>query len=72
MSERARIIAWWGYVICVIVIFEVVFQLSGFGPALFTALASIAILGSLLKLIIARRTRRPRRTQPDKISGDAG
>ncbi len=72
MSERTRIIAWWGYVICVVVIFEVVFQVSGFGPALIAALASIAILGSALKFVIGRLTRRPQRRQPDEITNDAG
>lgn len=72
MSERARIIAWWGYVICVVVIFEVVFQVSGFGPALIAALVSIAILGSALKFVIGRLTRRPRRRQPEEITNDAG
>ena len=72
MSERARIIAWWGYVVCVVAIFEVVFQLSGFGPAVLAALASIAILGSALKFFIGRLARRPRRKQTDEIANDAG
>lgn len=72
MSERARIIAWWGYVICVVVIFEVVFQIGGFGPALLAALASIAILGAILKLVIGRLPRRPHRRQPDEIANDPG
>ncbi len=59
MSERARILAWWGYVICVIVIFEVVFQLQGFAFAVGAALLSIVILGILLKLIVRRFPKRP-------------
>lgn len=72
MSERVRIIAWWGYVICVIVIFEVVFQISGFGWAVIAALASIAILGSVLKFVIGRLNRRSRRRQAEEITNDAG
>jgi hypothetical protein len=60
MSERARVIAWWGYVLCVVVIFEVVFQLKGFAPAVGAALLSIVVLGGLLKLIVAQLTRRSR------------
>jgi hypothetical protein len=58
MSERARIIAWWGYVLCVIAIFEAVFLTAGFPYAVGAALLSIAILGVLLKLIVARLARR--------------
>ncbi len=58
MSERARIIAWWGYVLCVIAIFEVVFLTAGFPYAVGAALLSIAVLGALLKLIVARLARR--------------
>jgi hypothetical protein len=72
MSERTRIIAWWGYVICVIAIFEVVFQISGFGPAVIAALASIAILGSALKFVVGRLTRRAPRRQSEEIANDVG
>ncbi|HEY8600338.1 MAG TPA: hypothetical protein VIL85_18020 [Thermomicrobiales bacterium] len=72
MSERTRIIAWWGYVICVIAIFEIVFQVSGFGPAVIAALASIAILGSALKFVIGRFTRRPSRRRVQDVAEDAG
>lgn len=60
MSERARIIAWWGYVLCVVAIFEVVFQLQGFAPAVGAALLSIVVLGALLKLVVGRLARRSR------------
>lgn len=58
MSERARILAWWGYVLCVVVIFEVALQLAGFGTAVVAALVSIAVLGVALKLIVGRLARR--------------
>jgi heme O synthase-like polyprenyltransferase len=67
MTERARIIAWWGYVVCVVAIFEIVFQLAGFAYAVGAALVSIAVLGIALKLIVgrlARRARRQARQQP--------
>lgn len=64
MSERARIIAWWGYVACVFVIFEVVFQLSGFPQAVGAALLSIVVLGVALKLLVAQLSRRSRPTPP--------
>lgn len=63
MTERTRIIAWWGYVLCVIVIFEVVFQLKGFAPAVGAALLSIVVLGATLKLIIGRLARKSRQTR---------
>ena len=71
MSERARILAWWGYVLCVVVIFEVVFQLAGFGYALVTALLSIAVLGGLLKIVVARLTRRVPAAQAPRREGDS-
>jgi hypothetical protein len=67
MTERARILAWWGYVVCVVAIFEVVFQVAGFAYALGAALLSIAVLGVALKLIVgllARRAKRRPREQP--------
>lgn len=56
MSERARIIAWWIYVTIIVVIFEIAFQVAGFGWAVVIALLSIVILGTLLKLIVRRLT----------------
>jgi hypothetical protein len=53
VSERKRIIAWWGYVACVVIIFEIVFQLVGFAYAVVAALLSIMVLGLLLKLLVA-------------------
>lgn len=67
MSERQRIIAWWGYVLLVVVIFEVVFQLYGFAYAVVAGLAAIAFLGLLLKLLVARLTRRPRPRTDDPV-----
>lgn len=67
MTERARILAWWGYVVCVVAIFEVVFQIAGFAYAVGAALISIPVLGIILKLIVgqlARRAGRPDRGQP--------
>jgi hypothetical protein len=58
MSERARIIAWWGYVVCVVATFEVVFQFAGFAFAVGAALISIALLGIALKLLVGRFARR--------------
>lgn len=72
MSERVRIIAWWGYVVCVIIIFEIVFQVSGFGWAVIAALASIAILGSALKFAVGQIARRSRRKRADELANDAG
>lgn len=69
MSERARIIAWWGYVLCIVVIFEVVFQRKGFVPAVGVTLLSIVVLGALLKLLVgqlARRSRAARRGAADR------
>ena len=54
MSERKRIIAWWVYVACVVIIFEVVFQVAGFAYAVGAALASIVGLGLLLRYIVHR------------------
>lgn len=71
MSERARIIAWWGYVICVIIIFEVVFQVYGFPQAVGAALISIPILGALLKLIVGQLARRSRRRQGGQLRDQA-
>ena len=71
MSERARIIAWWGYVLCVVVIFEVVFQVKGFAPAVGAALLSIVVLGAALKLIVGRLARRARTTRRE-IADQAG
>ena len=58
MSERKRIIAWWAYVACVLIIFEVVFQIAGFASAVVAALVSIAVLGLLLKLVVNFLSRR--------------
>lgn len=58
MSERTRIIAWWVYVLAVVVIFEVTFQLAGFAWAVLAALLSIAGLGVILKVSIAALARR--------------
>ena len=58
MSERARIIAWWIYVLAVVVIFEVTFQAAGFAWAVLAALVSIAGLGIVLKLTVATLARR--------------
>ena len=58
MSERTRIIAWWVYVLAVVVIFEVTFQLAGFAWAVLAALLSIAGLGVILKVGIAALARR--------------
>lgn len=72
MSERTRIIAWWGYVLCVVAIFEIVFQLKGFAPAVGAALLSIVVLGSALKLIVGRLARRPRRARGRQLADRAG
>jgi hypothetical protein len=58
MSERARIIAWWIYVLAVVVIFEVTFQAAGFAWAVLAALVSIAGLGIILKITVATLARR--------------
>jgi len=58
MSERARIIAWWVYVALVVIIFEIVFQIAGFVYGLLAAFISIAVLGLMLRLIVARLSRR--------------
>jgi hypothetical protein len=58
MPERARIIAWWIYVLAVIIIFEVTFQAAGFAWAVLAALVSIAGLGIVLKLTVATLARR--------------
>lgn len=60
MSERARILAWWGYVLCVVAIFEIVFLRAGFAYAVLAALASIVVLGSLLKFLVNAIARRAR------------
>lgn len=57
MSERARIIAWWVYVACVVVIFEIVLVTTNFAYAVGAALVSIAVLGLILKLVVARLSR---------------
>jgi hypothetical protein len=58
VTERARIIAWWVYVACVVIIFEIVFQLAGFAYAVGAALLSIALLGVVLKLVVNWLARR--------------
>lgn len=58
MSERKRIIAWWVYVACVVIIFEIFFQVAGFASAVVAALVSIAVLGLLLKLVVNFLSRR--------------
>ena len=58
MSERARIISWWVYVAVVVAIFEVTMTLSNFAYAVGAAILSIVVLGSLLKAIVWRLTRR--------------
>ena len=60
MSERARIIAWWVYVACVVIIFEIVFQVAGFAYAVGAALVSIAALGVALKLVVGWLAQRSR------------
>lgn len=57
MTERKRIIAWWAYVACVVIIFEIVFQVAGFAYAVGAALLSILVLGIILRLIIGRLSR---------------
>jgi hypothetical protein len=69
MSERARIVSWWVYVAAVLVIFEVTFQRSNFAYAVGAALASIVVLGALLKLVIRWRTR-PRSAQRNRPGDD--
>lgn len=54
MSERARIVAWWVYVACVVLIFEIVLQLTNFAYAVGAALLSIAVLGVILKVVVGR------------------
>ncbi len=54
MSERALIVAWWVYVACVVIIFEIVFVTANFAYAVGAALVSIAVLGLALKLIVNR------------------
>jgi hypothetical protein len=58
VTERARIIAWWIYVACVVIIFEIVLQTTNFAYAVGAALVSIAVLGVTLKLVVARLARR--------------
>ncbi len=58
MSERARIIAWWVYVACVVVIFEVVLMSSNFAYAVGAALVSIVVLGIALKVLVGWIARR--------------
>ena len=60
MSERKRIIAWWIYVACVVLIFEIVLRASNFAYAVGAALISIALLGLILKLVVARLARGPK------------
>lgn len=71
MSERARILFWWGYVVCVVAIFEVVFQLKGFALAVVAALLSIVILGGALKLVVGRLARRSRQDR-SRMTDPAG
>ncbi len=65
MSERARIGAWWIYVALVIAIFEAAFLLTNFAYAVGAALLSIAVLGVLLKLIVARLARKGSKARSD-------
>jgi hypothetical protein len=58
VSERARIIAWWVYVACVVIIFEIVLTTTNFAYAVGAALVSIALLGVALKLLVGRLVRR--------------
>jgi hypothetical protein len=58
VSERARIIAWWVYVACVVIIFEIVLTTTNFAYAVGAALVSIALLGVALKLLVSRLVRR--------------
>jgi hypothetical protein len=58
VTERARIIAWWVYVACVVIIFEIVLNTTNFAYAVGAALLSIAILGLVLKLVVGRFSRR--------------
>ena len=57
MSERKRIIAWWIYVACVVLIFEVVLRATNFAYAVGAAILSIAVLGLILKLVVTRLAR---------------
>ncbi|HEX5501040.1 MAG TPA: hypothetical protein VFW96_00375 [Thermomicrobiales bacterium] len=61
MSERARILSWWVYVLAVVAIFEVTFLSTNFAYAVGAALASIVVLGLLLKALIRGLTRGQRR-----------
>jgi hypothetical protein len=72
MSERARIIAWWGYVVCVVAIFEVVFQTLGFAYAVGAALLAIPTLGLLLKVIVGQLARRGKRRGSNPTENRAG
>jgi Zn-dependent membrane protease YugP len=54
LTERTRIIAWWVYVACVVIIYGIVFRVAGFIYALGAALLSIAVLGVILKLFVGR------------------
>ena len=69
MTERARIIAWWGYVVCVVAIFEFVFQIAGFAYAVGAAFVSFTVLGLALKLVVGQLARRAKR-QAREQSGD--
>jgi hypothetical protein len=60
VSERARIIAWWVYVACVVIIFEIVLTTTNFAYAVGAALVSIVVLGVALKLVVGRLARRGR------------
>ncbi|HET8628410.1 MAG TPA: hypothetical protein VFL91_13365 [Thermomicrobiales bacterium] len=61
MSERARILSWWVYVAAVVAIFEITFLSTNFAYAVGAALASIVVLGLVLKAVIRGLTRgRPR------------
>jgi len=72
MSERTRIIAWWVYVLVVVVIFEVTFQFAGFAWAVLAALVSIAGLGVILKITVAALARRLARRDAAGSQGGAG
>lgn len=65
MSERSRIIAWWVYVALVVVIFEATFLRTNFAYAVGAALASIVVLGMLLKLIVRVLLQRDRKARSD-------
>jgi hypothetical protein len=57
VSERARIVSWWAYVVVVLAIFEATLRATNFAYAVGAALLAIVVLGLLLKAIIRFRTR---------------